>query len=297
MGDAPPSSKLFLVRHGETVDNVKGLYAGVRDSVLTVHGVQQAARLGDYFVKEGVVFSHIFSSDLSRAKKTAEAICSAQMNLSNDVSNLPLALLQEQDFGYYEGKPFYAKTYGSTQSGKDSHRESHKDDAGFKDVESKESMATRANEFLDIHLMPLLETTGDRSVTIAVVSHGMLLSTLWKCLLKRQGPGTVQIHQEILADQRPVSLEHIGGWSNTAYLELHLPIAAEQHSQAEVNGTPDIGTSSENVGAARHRQLQIVGINKKLHLSGLKRTRGGVGSAAYDEGQKSIDTFFKKQKR
>ena len=37
-------------------------------------------------------------------------------------------------------------------------------------------------------------------------------------------------------------------------------------------------------------------VNGKDHLKGLKRTGGGVGSSQFDEGQKKIETFFKKQK-
>ncbi|KAM3468559.1 hypothetical protein MY5147_007828, partial [Beauveria neobassiana] len=40
--------RLLLIRHGETVDNVAGIFAGVRDSALTTHGVLQAGRLGGH---------------------------------------------------------------------------------------------------------------------------------------------------------------------------------------------------------------------------------------------------------
>src|ERR1700761_205792 len=66
--------KLYLIRHGETVDNVAGLYAGSRDSTLTNHGVEQTERLGEYLARNGVKFTHVFASPLSRAYKTAEAV-------------------------------------------------------------------------------------------------------------------------------------------------------------------------------------------------------------------------------
>ena len=37
-------------------------------------------------------------------------------------------------------------------------------------------------------------------------------------------------------------------------------------------------------------------INGRGHLQGLKRTGGGVGSARHDDGQKSIETFFKRRR-
>lgn len=289
-----PTIRLYLVRHGETVDNVKGLYAGIRDSALTSHGVQQATRLGSAFAKDDIVFTQIFSSNLSRAQKTAEAICNAQSSTS-DLSVVPLALLQEQDFGYYEGKPFEAKPRNSSKSGKDAHREQHKLDPGFKDVESKASVETRADEFLDLHLMPLINN-GQPPPTIAVVSHGIFLSTLWKCMLKRQAPGSVTIHHELLAEQRPVSLEHIGGWSNTGYLELLLGHDGKAPSTTLLSKQPSLSTDDLVAAVKNTSSLTVVGINKRDHLAGLKRTRGGVGSSAFDEGQKSIESFFKKQK-
>ena len=138
--------RLFLIRHGETVDNVAGLYAGVRDSALTNYGVDQAKRLGDYLVKNGTSLTHIFASPLTRASKTAEAVQKAQVTTSTkDVAVASLAIVNipeliEQDFGFYEGKPFFAR-FDSENTGREAHYDNHKSDPGFVDVESKESMA------------------------------------------------------------------------------------------------------------------------------------------------------------
>jgi hypothetical protein len=99
--------KLLLIRHGETVDNVAGLYAGVRNSALTVHGFEQANRLGDYISKTYPKATHIFASPLTRALKTAQAIQKAQ-NAHVDGDKLGITTvpdLIEQDFGSSEGKP------------------------------------------------------------------------------------------------------------------------------------------------------------------------------------------------
>lgn len=104
--------ELYLIRHGETVDNVAGLYAGVRDSALTIHGVEQARRLGEHFTKNEThaSFDHIFASTLSRAYKTAQALQAAQQALRSkdrslaeeQVENVEIVRvpeLIEQDFG------------------------------------------------------------------------------------------------------------------------------------------------------------------------------------------------------
>lgn len=37
-------------------------------------------------------------------------------------------------------------------------------------------------------------------------------------------------------------------------------------------------------------------VNSKDHLNGLKRTRGGIGSAKHDNSQQNIESFFKRRK-
>jgi hypothetical protein len=118
----------------------------------------------------------------------------------------------EQDFGFYEGKKFHERLV----------HQAHKDEVGFVDVESKESMGQRADAFLDGHLLPLLNDLAEETeLVIAIVSHGIMLSTLWKRLLLRLPPKSVALSPE-LAATAPTSLEHHGGWSNTGYLELHM---------------------------------------------------------------------------
>lgn len=291
--------------------------------------MQQANRLGQYLAKAGFSFNHVLSSDLSRAVRTAEAIRTHQTSPSvkgvNDTTAVvQVSALREQDFGFYEGKPFYARKPDSSKSGKDTHREEHKNEPDFQDVESKESMAKRADSFLDEYLLPILNKQDDsHGLSIAVVSHGILLSTLWRCMLRRQSPNTVTL--STVSDTRPVSLERLGGWSNTGYLELEmLPVASPAatnpvQSQPGPDVSPSTATAAvtdiQDSGAtitgplanepqvapnteAEHRyKIVIKTINGKEHLQGLKRTGGGVGSSKYDEGQKTIESFFKRPKK
>ncbi|KAH9821394.1 Adenosylcobalamin/alpha-ribazole phosphatase [Teratosphaeria destructans] len=328
--------KLYLIRHGETVDNVAGLYAGVRNSALTNYGVEQAQRLGQYFAKTQVHFTHIFSSPLTRAYETAEAVRKAQSSAKGGEDDLQIVKvpdLIEQDFGFYEGKPFYARS-DPKRSGRDAHYERHKNDPGFVDIESKESMGRRADNFLNEHLLPLLKVAEAEDMTIAIVAHGMLLSSLWKKLLLRLPRKSLTIAPEIRATRDNLVLEHLGGWSNTGYLELALSKgkvseaatvevtestgAAESDLQtlptpvlppmedkvagvaAEPSTTSPREDAKEN-SADKPRNFEgwstiILAIDSKQHLGGLKRQRGGIGRLAHDEGQKKLDGFFKKQR-
>jgi broad specificity phosphatase PhoE len=203
--------------------------AGIRDSELTNHGHQQATRLGLHFKTIGLSFTHLFSSHLQRAAKTAGKIREAQLaraDQDNAATPVPevvqLPLLVEQDFGSMEGKKSYERPPEPKLSGKEHHREERKGTAGFVDVESKDAMAQRADTFLDMHLMPLLgDTSSVAEHCIAIVSHGIFLSTLWKRLLLRLPAKSVALCPELQAIARP-SLEHLGGWSNTGFLQLEM---------------------------------------------------------------------------
>jgi hypothetical protein len=132
------------------------------------------------------------------------------------ISTVPYLI--ERDFGYYEGKT------NRVRKGPD--REQHKKEPGFVDVESKDNLAIRADLFLDNHLWPMLNDEvdfgGAAEHVVAIVSHGILLSSLWRRLLLRLGPKSVTISPEVVASRGQVLLSHLGGWSNTGFLELSI---------------------------------------------------------------------------
>lgn len=283
--------------------------AGVKDSALTIHGHLQAERLGKYFAENGLRFKNIFSSDLQRALKTATAVRLAQPLPDCDAAPeaklqvTALTVLREQDFGYYEGKPFYARPRGSHKSGKENHRSRHQDGPDFKDVESKESMALRMSRFLQDHLVPAIQSEPmERSSDIVVVSHGIILSQLWRCFLKLVAKNCITLSPGLSVGTGGITpLEYLGGWSNTGYLELEI---SKKESAATDDlaiataapSTPDPSNAdSDTVPPLYQYRVIIKTVNGKEHFKGLKRTRG-VGSSKFDEDQKPIESFFKKRK-
>lgn len=192
------------------------------------------------------MIAHIFSSDLQRAVKTAEAIREAQSPAPPPTTKLQL--LREQDFGFYEGKKFIERPREGNQNGKDVHIEAHHNNPGFVDVESKMSMGIRVESFIDMHLVPLMhEVEEDRSV--AVVAHDIILSHLWRAMLKRFYP-FVTAAPGVL-DGRGMGLEYLGGWSNTGYLDLEVKkrtgfsgISSESATGADISSkTSPLSTS------------------------------------------------------
>ncbi len=90
------AAELYLVRHAETLFNVKGFMQGWCDSPLTELGVAQARRAGVYLAREGIAFDHAYASTLTRTQRTLELIC-----------DMPYACedgLREWYFGTFEGE-------------------------------------------------------------------------------------------------------------------------------------------------------------------------------------------------
>ena len=89
-------TRLLLVRHGETDWNADGRLQGQTDRPLSDFGRRQARRLADELAAED--FEAIYSSDLARARETAEIV--------GERLGLEAALdpdLREKDWGTWEG--------------------------------------------------------------------------------------------------------------------------------------------------------------------------------------------------
>jgi broad specificity phosphatase PhoE len=95
-----PETATFLARHGETDDNRDPLrFQGWRDTPLNDTGRRQAAELGERVARDGI--ASLWSSDLSRARETAE-IVGAQLGLRPR----PDWRLREANRGTWEGRLF-----------------------------------------------------------------------------------------------------------------------------------------------------------------------------------------------
>ena len=173
----------------------------------------------------------------------------------------------------------------------------------FRDTESQASMARRMDQFLDEYLLPIvLSPEASPTSTLAVVSHGILLSALWKCLLKRFALNSVSVAPNVPTPLGVAfTLDRVGSWSNTGYLGLSI---SKQAALAKSAGITEILTAQHEGGEndtsiARSAAvlydwaLVVHAINSREHLRGLKRTGGGVGSSRYDAKQANIESFFK----
>ncbi len=99
--------KLFLVRHGETEENVAGVLMGHHHGVLTEKGKQQAKETAETL--KNYKFNHIYSSDLNRCVDTAELI----KEFHPDIPLTFTKELRERNLGELQGKPATSVDWGS----------------------------------------------------------------------------------------------------------------------------------------------------------------------------------------
>lgn len=90
---------LYLIRHGQTDWNKKGIMQGQTDIPLNHRGKEQAAFLADFFRSDPFPVRRIFSSPLSRAAQTA-AFLGKALGLSVQI----LPQMKETNMGRWEGR-------------------------------------------------------------------------------------------------------------------------------------------------------------------------------------------------
>jgi probable phosphoglycerate mutase len=136
---------LYLVRHGETEDNVRQIMQGQTQGELTEHGREQARQVADRLASKPI--DAIVSSDLQRAIQTAEIIAEPHRLPINQTT-----LLRERDWGGFTGR-FIPDL---------------KDEVWPEDIESLDCLLERAQRFLDYITINYVNQT------VIAVGHGII---------------------------------------------------------------------------------------------------------------------------
>lgn len=89
---------IYIVRHGQTEENIQRILQGHMPGTLTDKGKEQVRNAAELLSKEGVKFTRIVSSDLKRAMDSARII-SEKLNLPIT----PMEILRERDWGKFTG--------------------------------------------------------------------------------------------------------------------------------------------------------------------------------------------------
>ena len=136
---------IFLVRHGETIDNARQIMQGQTQGELNEKGREQARQVAERLSVEPV--DAVVASDLNRAIQTAEIIAAPH--------GLPVRttkLLRERDWGSFTGR-FIPDLRGETWPD---------------DIESEAALLERARSFL----ISITTTYPDKRVV--AVGHGIV---------------------------------------------------------------------------------------------------------------------------
>ena len=135
---------LFLVRHGETIDNVRQIMQGQTQGCLNERGREQAAQVARRLAEEPI--DAIVASDLQRAIQTAEIIA-----VPHGLSVRTTPLLRERDWGSFTGR-FIPDLKGEVWPD---------------DIESEPALLQRAADFLQYI------TTTYPGKRVVAVGHGI----------------------------------------------------------------------------------------------------------------------------
>ncbi len=153
---AADTTVLWVVRHGETEENVAGILQGHLPGHLTPRGIAQAQHLAVRL--QGIPFSACYVSDLARTVATARLLQPVVGCLP-----MPTPLLRERDWGSLTGRKIAEV----------------RDSVFPDDVETVEAMAARARDFV-AHLL-----THHRGATVLAVTHGLFARCLRATLTGR----------------------------------------------------------------------------------------------------------------
>ncbi|KAK0470572.1 phosphoglycerate mutase [Armillaria novae-zelandiae] len=209
---------ITFIRHGQSEDNPRGIWAGWKDAPLSELGTRQAKALGDHLSTTRIDL--IYSSPLLRARQTGEAVQSGQSDPPELITN---PHLREQHWGIAEGHPACSHAPLNV-----THEEAFKvgifprtalldDDGKFPGGESRNDLKARADIAIKECVLPhLTEDDFRNGLHIALTSHGLCIGQLLAALLRH----------DVSAD-RDVSYE---GLRNTAWTRVEVSLNSNHSS-------------------------------------------------------------------
>ena len=165
------SRKLFLLRHGQTEYNATGRMQGQLDTELSAVGRKQADIAAQYLSRQHI--GRIISSDLSRAKTTAQAVAS-KLDVPVEVDKR----LRETNLGQWQGKS-HAEVDGALPGA----RAQWRHDATWAPPggETRLEVAERARAVVDEMMASWEQWDDDHALLL--VAHGGTIGALTSALL------------------------------------------------------------------------------------------------------------------
>lgn len=93
-------TRLFIIRHGQSITNIDEIFTGRLDAPLSELGIKQAEKTAEY-IADNFKIDKVYASDLKRAFKTGEIVAE-----KFDLKAIPVPELREINGGVWEGMKF-----------------------------------------------------------------------------------------------------------------------------------------------------------------------------------------------
>lgn len=211
-------TRVYLIRHAEAEGNLYRRIHGQYDSLVTKRGERQIDALAGRFKNIGI--DALYSSDLTRARKTAEAI-----TRHHKLELHPTAQLREIGMGVWEDR-----TWGDIQLESPELLMQFSSDPGGWAVEGSESFKALSDRIRSSVCGFAAEHDNE---TIAIVSHGTAIRSL---LCGAMGVAASEIRRVPHGDNTSVAFLEIEGgkinvidFNNTDHLTEEISTFAKQH--------------------------------------------------------------------
>ncbi|KDR80143.1 hypothetical protein GALMADRAFT_62388 [Galerina marginata CBS 339.88] len=251
-----------FIRHGESEDNLRSVWAGWKDAPLSELGKKQANALGEWFASTPL--THVYASPLLRAHATGKFVQHHQSHPQPPLTVNPD--LREQHFGIAEGYPWvlqppedtpyevlyeqkiFPVLYGREEK--------------FPEGESLDDLARRAEEAVKECVLPHLpEAHKKDGVHVAIASHGLCIGEMVPALLR--------------LDPKANRNERHTGLMNTGWTRVEVRFRDSHIGPIDPTSPPPL-------------EVRVTHVNNKEHLKSMKE----VPHVAIDGASTEARAFF-----
>ncbi|KAG7448875.1 phosphoglycerate mutase-like protein [Guyanagaster necrorhizus] len=230
---------ITFIRHGQSEDNPRGIWAGWKDAPLSELSVRQAKALGEHLSTTKIDL--IYSSPLLRARQTGEAVQSGQSVQPMLITN---PHLREQHWGIAEGRswsshdPQNMPLEEAFNVGVFTRTVLIDGDGKFPGGESRNDLAARADIAVKECILPnLTEENFENGLHIAFTSHGLCIGQLIAALLRYDASADGDISYE--------------GLGNTAWTRVEVFLDAND-GPVDLSVRPALKINVTHINAKEH---------------------------------------------
>lgn len=187
---------VYFIRHGTSEWNLLGRWQGQTDTRLAPEGELQAQRAAASLREQGLAFDAIASSDLLRAKRTAEILAAGCGRAGGEgVVPIPDSRLRECSLGQFEGlhkEEIFGPTYAALFRRLSAlPHEARVRSSYFDGLECPAQIAARA-----LSAAAALASNSPPGATVACVTHSVVLESLLAATFSKDFEG---VHSRTLA--------------------------------------------------------------------------------------------------